>query len=95
VNGRYAKSTQLSHADASGARVAYLAPRILPQGSTVASGTVTAVLSSEVHRLDLVAYRTLLNAELGWQIADANDAMNPFDLCAATGRRLNVPAGSL
>jgi nucleoid-associated protein YgaU len=40
-------------------------------------------------RLDLIAARTLGDPLLFWRIADANDAMNPFDLL--TRRALRIP----
>jgi hypothetical protein len=95
VSGRYAASAQLTYVTASGAHVAYLDTRILPPGASVASAGVTAVRADELHRLDLVAFRTLGNAELAWRIADANDAMDPFELCARTGTSLRLPASQL
>lgn len=42
-------------------------------------------------RLDLIAYRTLGDPELFWQIADANNALDPFELTSEPGRKLRVP----
>ena len=42
-------------------------------------------------RLDLVAYRTLGDPLQFWRIADANDAVNPFDLDEPSGQILRVP----
>jgi hypothetical protein len=95
VSGRYDSSAKLVYTTPDGARIPFLAPRILPRGETVASGATTAVESAEVHRLDLVAYRTLRNAELAWRIADANDAMDPLALCARAGTVLRLPASRL
>jgi hypothetical protein len=38
-----------------------------------------------------VTSRSLGVAEAFWRVADANDAMNPFDLTREPGRRLRVP----
>jgi hypothetical protein len=95
VSGRYKGCAVLHYADPSGSTIAYLAPRMLPLGVTVASAATTTVRESERHRLDLVAYRTLQNAELSWRIADANDAMDPFELCERLGTRLRLPAAPL
>ena len=50
---------------------------------------------AELIRLDLIAYRTLQNAELAWRIADTNLAMDPFELCARAGIVLQLPASTL
>lgn len=42
-------------------------------------------------RLDLITARSLGDPEQFWRVADANDAMNPFELTSAVGRRLRVP----
>jgi hypothetical protein len=42
-------------------------------------------------RLDLITARTLGDPEQFWRVADANDAMNPFELTRAVGRSLRVP----
>jgi hypothetical protein len=81
----------LSRNDASGRPVSYLAPRILPQGSAVSGETATSVLANEVDRLDLIAFRTLRDPARAWQIADANDAMDPFELCRAAGAIVRLP----
>ncbi len=93
MSGRYDGCEQLVHVTPRGTRVPYLAARILPTAPPAAA--TTEVQPSERHRLDLVAYRTLGNAELGWRIADANDAMDPFELCARAGMRLRLPGSPL
>jgi hypothetical protein len=92
MSGRYDGAEKLTY-QANGATVSYLAPRILPM--TPPSGTVTQVRPEEVNRLDLIAYRALGNATLGWQIADANNAMDPFDLCSGSEAALQLPASGL
>jgi hypothetical protein len=47
-----------------------------------------AVLPRE--RLDLLTHRALADPLQFWRIADANDAINPFDL-EEDGRPLRVP----
>lgn len=91
--GRYAGSGPLTYTSPTGATVQYLAARILPLGSSVAGTQTTTVAPAEVDRLDLVAHRTLASAELGWQMADANDAMDPFELCTRPGDPLALPRG--
>lgn len=89
--GRYQASLPLSYTSPDGVTVAYLAPRILPPGSAVAGAARTTVGAGEVDRLDLLAYRVLGAAEQGWRLADANDATDPFELCASPGRTVALP----
>ena len=88
--GRYQASQQLSYTSPDGVTVTYLAPRVLPSGASGGTAT-TAVGGGEVGRLDLVAYRTLGNALLAWQLADANDTMDPFELVASAGQTMALP----
>ena len=90
--GRYDSATKLSY-QANGVSVNYLAPRILPMAAPTTA--VTQVRPEEAYRLDLIAFRTLGNARLAWRVADANNAMDPFDLCAVPGAVLALPATGL
>jgi hypothetical protein len=89
--GRYQASKQLTYTSPDGVTVTYLAPRILLAGSSVAGPARAAVAAGEVSRLDLVAYRTLGAATQAWQLADANDAMDPFELVASSGQMMALP----
>ncbi len=89
--GRYQASEQLTYTSPDGVTVTYLAPRILPAGSSLAGQDRAAVGAAEVGRLDLVAYRTLGAAPQAWQLADANDAMDPFELVAFSGQTMALP----
>ena len=90
--GRYDGSPRLTY-QANGVIVDYVAPRTLPMAPTTAA--VTTVRPEEVNRLDQIAQRTLANPLLAWTIADANNAMDPFDLCAAPGAVVALPAAGL
>lgn len=68
--------------------IAYKRRRFLPQGEDLQ--LLVEVTVAEGDRLDLIAARTIGDPEQFWRIADANDAMNPFDL-EETGRTLRVP----
>lgn len=89
--GRYQASQQLTYTSPQGVTVTYLAPRILPPGSSVAGPAQATVSAGEVGRLDLVAYRTLGAALQAWRLADANDAMDPFELVARPGQAMTLP----
>ena len=81
------ENAELETAD--GEKVVYKRRRILPQGSEMRELTRATV--TEGDRLDLITARTLGQAEQFWRVADANDAMNPSELTAETGRTLRVP----
>lgn len=68
---------------------AYKRRRFLPQGELMPR--LTEVTVTEGDRLDLITARTLGDPEHFWRVADANNAMNPFDLTAEVGRVLRVP----
>ena len=72
-----------------GREAVYKRRRFLPKGSSMP--LLVEVSVTEGDRLDLITARTLGDPEHFWRVADANDAMNPFDLTAETGRVLRVP----
>jgi hypothetical protein len=73
-----------------GGRVlSYKRRRFLPQGDQMT--LLVEVVVTEGDRLDLITARTLGDPEHFWRVADANNALNPFDLTAEVGRRLRVP----
>jgi len=72
-----------------GREAVYKRRRFLPKGSSMP--LLVEVTVTEGDRLDLITARTLGDPEHFWRVADANDAMNPFDLTAETGRVLRVP----
>lgn len=92
---RYAASAKLERPGPDGRTVRYLAPRILPQPSTVTGGGTTQVRADEVDRLDLVANRTLRDPLQAWRIADANTAMDPLALTRRAGATLQIPGSPL
>lgn len=72
-----------------GREAVYKRRRFLPKGR--AMPLLAEVTVTEGDRLDLITARTLGDPEHFWRVADANDATNPFDLTAETGRVLRVP----
>jgi hypothetical protein len=93
--GRYANCAPLTRQEPSGRVVNYLATRILPLGDATAGPNATQVRANEVDRLDMIANRALGDPLQAWQIADANDAIDPFALCRSPGRMLKLPASTL
>ncbi len=92
ANSRYASLPQLQYQAPGQSPIAYVSRRFLPQAQTLPQLTETVV--GQEDRLDLIAYRTLGQAELSWSVCDANDAMDPFALTAQAGRALRIPAQS-
>jgi hypothetical protein len=86
---RYAQIETATTTLPDGRTVAYVKRRFLPQGRAQLLLAEATVLPGD--RLDLIAARTLGDAESFWRICDANDAMNPDDLESPTGRALRVP----
>ena len=72
-----------------GREAVYKRRRFLPRGS--AMPLLIEVSVTEGDRLDLITARTLGDPEHFWRVADANTAMNPFDLTTEVGRVLRVP----
>jgi hypothetical protein len=74
---------------ADGRTVSYVRRRFLPQGERLPLLVEATVRDDE--RLDLLTHRTLGEPTQFWRIADANNAMNPFDLTSEPGETLRVP----
>ena len=72
-----------------GREIPYKRRRFLPQGDALP--LLTEVTVTQGDRLDLIAARTLGVSEVFWQVADANTAMDPFELTSEPGRRLRIP----
>jgi len=72
----------------SGQQVAYVRRRFLPSAKDALVLATVSVAAGD--RLDLMAARLLGDAEQFWQICDANDAMNPPELTAEIGRKLDI-----
>jgi hypothetical protein len=72
-----------------GREIPYKRRRFLRQGENMPLLAEVGVLQGD--RLDLITARTLGVPEAFWRVADANNAMNPFDLTEEPGRRLRIP----
>lgn len=78
-----------------GRTVVYVARRFVPHPEDLSQVGTHLVAPGEVHRLDLIAAKEIGVAEMWWQLADANRAMNPDDVATPAGAALRVtlPAG--
>jgi hypothetical protein len=90
-NSRYHHLEEAIYEAPDGRSTVYKRRRFLPQGEPIPE--LQAVIVGPQDRLDLIAARTLGDPLAFWQIADANNAMNPFDLVGPEeiGRRLKIP----
>jgi len=70
-------------------QIAYQRRRFIPQDAADPSFTDITVSTND--RLDLIAYRIYGDPEQWWRLADANNAMDPYDLVSTPGRTLRVP----
>lgn len=87
-HSRYAAIGRAVLVTPDGREITYVQRRFLPRGGSLP--LLTEVTVSDGDRLDLVAARTLGQADQGWRVADANDALHPRDLLVP-GRVLRVP----
>jgi hypothetical protein len=85
--GRYRSVGTTTDVDAAGRRVACLRRRFRP---ATMGAPITEVIVTEGARLDLMAMRWLGDATAFWQIADANQAMDPAELTEQPGRTLVI-----
>ena len=88
-NSRYAVLEEAVYESPDGRQIKYKRRRFLPQGEMIPTQYLVSVAIGD--RLDSIAARTLGDPEQFWQICDANNGMNPFDLTAELGRQLSVP----
>jgi hypothetical protein len=90
---RYATIETATLALNDGDTVTYVRRRLLPPLDTLQ--IIAEVTVNDPDRLDLITVRTVGAPEQFWRIADANVAMNPFDLTAIPGERVRIPAPSI
>ncbi len=86
---RYYQLEQATYTRADGTEVRYVRRRFCPPGAALP--LLVAVVVTEGDRLDLITARTLGDPLQFWRVADANNALYPFDLLAEVGRELRVP----
>jgi hypothetical protein len=90
---RYANLETTTGTTDDGRPVTYVRRRFLPPLDTLQ--IIAEVTVNDPDRLDLITARTVGAPEQFWRIADANAALNPFDLTASPGENIKIPAPSI
>lgn len=86
---RYYELPDSTYEAPDGREIRYKQRRFLPQGE--AMPLLTEVTVTVDARLDTIAAIHLGDPLQYWQVCDANNAMNPFDLVAEPGKSVRVP----
>jgi hypothetical protein len=91
---RYYGLPTATHQLPDGRTVVYVLRRIVPHPESLSQTGTHVVLPGEAGRPDLIAAKEIGSAEMWWQLADANRAMDPDEI-AAVGAvlRVTLPAG--
>jgi NAD(P)-dependent dehydrogenase (short-subunit alcohol dehydrogenase family) len=89
VTSRYYGIATVQTVAADGRTVVYLRRRFLPAAASAVTLVEHTVVEGD--RLDNVTARYLGDPEQFWRVCDANNAMQPEELTAVIGRRLNIP----
>jgi hypothetical protein len=89
ITSRYYLIETATYVAPDGRELAYKRRRFLPPAASMPQLGEVVVVQED--RLDLVTARSLGVPEAFWRVADANEAMNPFELTLRPGRRLIVP----
>ena len=88
LTSRYYNLEQATFQRADGEEVRYVRRRFCPPGEALP--TLVEVVVSDGDRLDLLTARSLGDPLQFWRVADANNALSPFDLMEEIGRFIRV-----
>ncbi|NEO43225.1 MAG: hypothetical protein F6K55_03505 [Moorea sp. SIO4A3] len=69
--------------------IAYKRRRFLPQSEKLQLQVELTV--NEGDRLDRIANSYIGSSEMFWQVCDANNTMNPFELLDPPGKQIRIP----
>jgi hypothetical protein len=86
---RYYHIQENTYQAADGRQIRYKQRRFLPQGEKLPLLVEVRITLGE--RLDSIAAAHLGDPLQFWQVCDANNAMNPFELMEEVGKRVRVP----
>ena len=85
---RYYSKETATYTTSDGKEITYVTRRFLPQGEDRPLLVEATVNASD--RLDLITSRTIGDPQQFWRVADANNAMNPFDLVSEPGKTVRI-----
>jgi nucleoid-associated protein YgaU len=71
-----------------GTQIPYLARRLLPDPASFTAISEYTVVAGD--RPDLIAFRVLGDPGQWWQIADANQVLDPRELTAVPGQKIRI-----
>ena len=89
TSSRYYRLETATYVTSDERSIRYVRRRFLRQGGSLP--LLVEVTLAEGDRLDLITAHTLGDPEQFWRVADANDAMNPFELTGEPGETLRIP----
>lgn len=94
MGSRYASLATCKYTDAAGNVARYVSRRFLPSGDSFQLLLLHTVMKGE--RLDNDTAEYMDDPQQFWRIADANEAMSPFDLVEEPGSliRITLPQGA-
>lgn len=87
-DSRYYNLETANHTTEEGRKIPYKRRRFLPKGQRLP--LLYEVTVRDEDRLDLIASQSLGDPQHFWRVADANNAMNPFDLIGEPGSMLRI-----
>jgi hypothetical protein len=88
-SSRYYILAEATYISPEGREITYKRRRFLPQGEQIP--VLREVVVAGHDRLDQIAAQQLGDPLQFWQICDANDALNPFDLVQQGVLRIPLP----
>jgi len=86
-SSRYYALRDLTYRAPDGRKIVYKERRLVPKSP---AGSEMTLAQSD--RLDLMAGRVLGDPSQFWRLCDANEELDPFELEAAAGRAVKIPA---
>lgn len=86
---RYYSIETVTLTSSAGRGIAYKRRRFLPHPEKMQ--ILAEVTVNQGDRLDNITAKSLGDPEHFWRVCDINNAMNPGDLTAEIGRKLNIP----
>jgi hypothetical protein len=91
ATSRYAAIETTKYITADGEEIPYVGRRFIPPASN--DSPIAEHVVTQGERLDNITASYLGDPEQFWRLCDANNAMQPEELTAEIGRRINIALG--